>query len=106
MSFLREGMITKDFILKGKSSFYLFPIRQMEKVEEVVVFVTLTEGDVNLYGSNVDPFPTESSNASVILTGANKRIVFSKEKLSNTLYLSVFGEELSYYTINVLVKRE
>lgn len=38
-------------------------------------------------------------------TSNSKRILYKKNELANNIYISVFGIELSQYTIGVVVKR-
>jgi len=38
-------------------------------------------------------------------TSSSKRILFKKNELAKNIYISVFGMELSQYTIGVVVKR-
>jgi hypothetical protein len=94
-STLMEGQLTRDFIFKEEYLYFRFIIGSLDEVVSVTFYSTTIEGDIYLMGSIKDEFPTMDSNNDDIFFSVGNYLTFYKDQLAKTIYVSVYGIELS-----------
>ena len=58
ISYLQEGVITKEYLSKNSYSYYAFALPDYESIEAVTFFSTTLSGQSVLLVSNSEQFPT------------------------------------------------
>jgi hypothetical protein len=105
-STLREGELSRDLVFKDEYLYFRFLLSSLEDVLSITLYATVLEGDLYLLGSGKDEYPTMDSKADDLLFSVGNHLTFEKDQLAKAIYISVYGIELSEFTLGVKVTRK
>lgn len=104
-STLREGQLARDIVLKQEYLFYRFVLGSLDNVDSITFYSTIIEGDLYLIASTVEQFPTLESEGKNLFFSVGNFLTFQKNELANTIYITVYGIQLSEFSLGVKVVR-
>ena len=104
-STLREGQLARDIVLKGEYLFYRFLLGSLDNVESITFYSTIVEGDLYLIASTVEQLPTLESEGKNLFFSVGNFLTFQKNELAKAIYITVYGIQLSEFSLGVKVVR-
>lgn len=101
---MREGKLIKEYIPRDNYAYFALSLPDLDKIEEVNVFMTALSGDAALIVSATEKLPDFTSSA-VKQSGAKCNIVLGKSELSKEIYISVYAFQFTEVNLGVIVHR-